>query len=190
MAVPTPHRRAFSQIQNTLTKSKATIGKNVSVREEIGPTGEKENADQLASVVLKCKEASFVEKESFLDLGGTPEVAREAENKPDATASEGDTYDYLDNFDFDAPIEVMPPSQIECQQVRFDDFFPPEERLSSIGPHFWNRILLPSSIDFDNKENMYEDLYANLGSPDDSCDIEEIERGLANLELQKFSLDK
>lgn len=97
----------------------------------------------------------------------------------------------MEGFDFDAPIE-NPPVCVDYQPSAsdFDDYWQPEERISDLGPDFWNRILLPSPIDFDNKENIYEDLYANLGSPSDSCDVEEVQRGLADLELQKLPLRK
>lgn len=65
MAMPTPHRRAFSQIQNTITKSTATISKNAIRNAEIGSTIqeiEKENIDQ-GPILVKNKDAVKTEKE-------------------------------------------------------------------------------------------------------------------------------
>lgn len=97
MAVPTPHRRAFSQIQNTLSKSKATIGKNVNVREESGPSGAKENVDQLTPAALKGKEADLIEKALVLDFGETPEKVRE-EKKPDVGSGKCAFYEFFNFF--------------------------------------------------------------------------------------------
>lgn len=99
----------------------------------------------------------------------------------------GENFDYLKSIDFDAPIETCPQIEDDHESIANLDVLPPEQRLSRFDPRYWNRLLMPPvaeyDFDFDNKENIYEDLYSNLT---DECELDEIENGLANLELQKL----
>jgi len=197
MASSINRRRAFSQIQNTISKSKSTttrIGENNIVgKEDI--VGRLNLDDENASVVSKN-----LEKRKDVLIEEEPIRARVIRDKPAETNEKkmeensggldiaaGGNVDLDDSCD---SIETYS-KHIDCPPLDYDydDILPPDERMSNIDPRFWNRFLMPSLSppEFDNKENIWLQCFEDEedGNPNE---WEEMECALAKLELQKLTL--
>jgi len=142
------------------------------------------------------KKAEFPTKSNDVPLTVAKEPNAKSEEKKndlkdvDATDVPKEPH-YLDNFDFDAPVEVCGCKSHDAPTVddESDDFLPPEERVSSFRSHFWNRFLRGlGAIDLEhNKENIFH--YFDKEDPETAAstsDIDGVDRDLADLQLVKL----
>lgn len=91
-------------------------------------------------------------------------------------------------MNFDDPPEYC--SHVDHDQPPPDDYpfdFPPEDRISNLGPEFWNGFLrgwVPFDVDDENKENIYAFV------TDGAEKSQQIDSNLANLHLEQMTQEK